>query len=269
MNSETMPEIAAARAGTLRARSAFISDVHLGTPGCRAEQLLDFLRNLDVEHLFLVGDIIDLERMQQAVHWPSSHTAVMRAIFRLAEGGMHVTYVPGNHDANLRAFAGSEFRGVRLRLNTIHETADGRRLLVTHGDQFDAELRIGSLKERIGSAAYQWLVDVDVGINRVRERLGYNRIRIASAVKMKISSARQYIEEFECLASLYARRRGLDGIVCGHIHKPACIEDEGIGYYNDGDWVEHCSALVEDADGRIRNITWAADSLPVAAPDAA
>ena len=269
MNSETMPEIDAARAGKLRARSAFISDVHLGTPGCRAELLLDFLRNLDVDKLFLVGDIIDLERMQQSVHWPSSHTAVMRTIFRLAGAGMDVTYVPGNHDANLRAFAGSEFRGVKLRLNTVHETADGRRLLVTHGDQFDSELRIGSLKERIGSAAYQWLVDVDVSINRVRKRLGYQRIRIASAVKMKITSARQYIEEFECLASLYARRRGLDGIVCGHIHKPACIEEDGFGYYNDGDWVEHCSALVEDETGGLRDIAWTVDPLPEAAPDAA
>lgn len=269
MASETMPEVGATHGGTLRARSAFISDVHLGTAGCRAELLLDFLRSLDVDRLYLVGDIIDLERMQQAVYWPSSHTAVMRTIFRLADAGMDVTYVPGNHDANLRAFCGSDFRGVKLRLNTIHETADGRRLLVTHGDQFDSELRIGSLKERIGSAAYQWLVDVDVGINRVRERLGYERIRIASAVKMKVASARQYIEEFECLASLHARRRGLDGIVCGHIHKPACIEDEGVGYYNDGDWVEHCSALVEDATGGIRDIAWSADSLPAAAPDAA
>lgn len=269
MNDAKTPETAPELGGTLRARSAFISDLHLGTAGCRAELLLDFLEHCDVDHLFLVGDVIDLERMQQSVHWPSSHTAVMRQIFRLAAAGMEVTYIPGNHDARLRAFAGSEFKGVKLRLNTIHETADSRRLLVTHGDQFDSELRIGSLKERIGSAAYQWLVDVDVGINRVRERLGYDRIRLASAVKMKVASARRYIDEFECLATLHARRRGLDGIVCGHIHKPACVEEDGIGYYNDGDWVEHCSVLVEDTSGRMRDITWSGDSLSVAAPNAA
>ena len=260
MTDDTMTDAAARVSGTLRARSAFISDVHLGTVGCRAELLLDFLRRLDVERLYLVGDIIDMQRMQQAVHWPTSHSAVMRTLFRHAANGMQVFYIPGNHDAALRAFAGSDIKAVRIRLNTVHETGDGRRLLVTHGDQFDAELRIGSLKERVGSAAYQWLVDVDAGINRVRARFGYERVRIASAVKMKIASARRYIDEFECLATLHARRRGLDGIVCGHIHKPACIVDDGVGYYNDGDWVEHCSAIVEDDAGGLRTVSWTGGS---------
>lgn len=269
MINETMADVPTGFGGRLRERSAFISDLHLGTAGCRAELLLDFLEHLDVDRLFLVGDVIDLERMTQSVHWPSSHTAVMRQVFRLAAAGMDVTYIPGNHDAGLRAFAGSTFKGVKLRLNAIHTTADGRRLLVTHGDQFDSELRIGSLKERLGSAAYGWLVDVDVSINRVRERLGYQRVRLASAVKMKIASARRYIDEFECLATLHARRRELDGIVCGHIHKPACIEDEDVSYYNDGDWVEHCSVLVESHQGQMRNIVWTGGSESMAAFDAA
>lgn len=237
-------------------KSAFISDLHLGTPGCRAERLLEFLNRLNVEQLFLVGDIVDLERMQQVVHWPASHTAVMQRVFEMAADGVKVTYIPGNHDARIRAFAGSSFNGIDIRLNTIHTTAAGRRLLVTHGDQFDAELRIGSLKEKIGSAAYQWLLSVDAGVNKVRTRFGYDKVSIASAMKMRIKSAQQYIQQYEQTAVRHAQKRGLDGIVCGHIHKPEIFDVSGVGYFNDGDWVEHCSAILEDENGNLVAWKW-------------
>lgn len=237
-------------------KSAFISDLHLGTRGCRAERLLEFLNRLNVEQLFLVGDIVDLERMQQVVHWPESHTAVVQRVFAMAAAGVRVTYIPGNHDARIRALAGSNFLGIDIRLNTIHTTASGKRLLVTHGDQFDAELRIGSLKEKIGSAAYQWLLSVDAGVNKVRVRFGYDKVSIASAMKMRIKSAQQYIQQYEQTAVRHAHKRGLDGIVCGHIHKPEIFDVGGVSYFNDGDWVEHCSALLEDQSGNLISWKW-------------
>ena len=255
VSPESAP-IASVGGETVHGTSAFISDLHLGTSGCRAERLLDFLQHLSVDNLFLVGDVIDLERMQQVVHWPQVHTEVMQQVFAMVRQGTRVTYIPGNHDARLRTFAGSNFQGVDIRLNTIHETRQGKRLLITHGDQFDAELKIGSLKEKLGSAAYQWLLDFDAGINKVRERFGYEKISVASTLKMRIKSAQQYIRKYEQTAVRHARKRGLDGIVCGHIHKPACFEQDGVGYYNDGDWVEHCTALIEDAQGNLANIRW-------------
>ncbi|MEM7612047.1 MAG: UDP-2,3-diacylglucosamine diphosphatase, partial [Pseudomonadota bacterium] len=240
----------------LHGASAFISDMHLGTKGCRGAALVQFLRHLDVDNLYLVGDIIDLQRMAQSMNWSDSHTQAMREIFRLAASGVNVTYIPGNHDAHLRAFAGTEFGGVKIRLNTIHTTRDGRRLLVTHGDQFDGQLRIGSLKERFGSAAYQWLLDMDAGINRVRQRLGYQQVSVTASLKMRFDSARQYIREFERTAANDARKRGLDGIVCGHIHKPAIMTIDGVGYFNDGDWVEHGTALMERNDGMLELTKW-------------
>ncbi|MEL7023348.1 MAG: UDP-2,3-diacylglucosamine diphosphatase [Pseudomonadota bacterium] len=244
----------------LHGSSAFISDLHLGTAGCRAERILDFLEHLNVEQLYLVGDIIDLERMQQSVHWPESHTRVLQRLFQMTALGTEVIYIPGNHDARIRAFAGTTFKGIKIRMNAIHTTQSGKRLLVTHGDQFDSELKIGSLKEKIGSAAYQWLVSFDVGVNRVRARFGYEDVSIASAMKLRIKSAQQYIARYEALALSHAKRRGLDGIVCGHIHKPAIIESDDVVYYNDGDWVEHCSVLVEATDGTLANYQWSSHS---------
>ncbi|MEO0575349.1 MAG: UDP-2,3-diacylglucosamine diphosphatase [Pseudomonadota bacterium] len=234
--------------------SAFISDVHLGTPGCRAEPLLAFLGKLKVAHLYLVGDIIDFERMQHHVYWPDSHSAVIRRILDIASNGTEVTYIPGNHDANLRIFAGTDLHGVKLRMNAIHTTVDQRRLLVTHGDQFDAKLRIGSFKEKIGSVAYGWLLGLDNNVNRVRDKLGFDRLRLASSLKMRFKSAQQYIEDYEITAREHAAQRNLDGIVCGHIHKPATLMRNGVTYYNDGDWVEHCSAVIEDNNGVLNTI---------------
>lgn len=246
----------------IRAESVWLSDTHLGTRGCRAEQLLDFLRALDSPNLFLVGDIVDLQMMRSAVHWPPSHGAVLREIVRLTLDGTRVVYIPGNHDAELRLFAGTRHAMIDVYRQYVHETRCGRRLLVTHGDQFDRDLRVGSLKERIGSAAYRWLVDMDAGLNRARSRLGYQPLRIASGIKMRVNSALEYIERFEALAEDYARREGFDGIICGHIHRPAIRRHGDVIYCNDGDWVEHCTALVEHPDGRLGLVSWDGEAEP-------
>ncbi|MEN7342431.1 MAG: UDP-2,3-diacylglucosamine diphosphatase [Pseudomonadota bacterium] len=240
------------RVTTYRGNAAFISDVHLGTRSCRAEALLAFLKRLDTKTLYLVGDIIDLERMSQSVHWQRTHSAVVRELFQLAATGTHVVYIPGNHDAPFRALAGRRVNGIDIHLNTVHETAHGERLLVTHGDQFDSELRIGNIKEKIGSVAYKLLMDLDVNVNRLRARLGYRQLNLARSVKGRIKSVTRYINDYEELATKYASQRGLDGVICGHIHKP-CIRTCGrLRYFNTGDWVEHGTALVEDDHGQIR-----------------
>ncbi|MEM7763395.1 MAG: UDP-2,3-diacylglucosamine diphosphatase [Pseudomonadota bacterium] len=263
------PQSSAASTSRITGRSAFLSDVHLGTRNCRAEALLEFLTRLNTDNLFLVGDIVDLQRMASAVHWPRSHTAIIHKLFSLAAAGMRVVFIPGNHDAALRVHAGTTVNGVEIRLNAIHQTADGRRLLITHGDQFDSELRIGSLKEKIGSAAYEWLLGIDVGINRVRSRFGYEETSIASAVKMRVRSAQQYIREYEQLAADNARKRGLDGIVCGHIHKPEIARIDETDYLNTGDWVEHGTALLEDRHGRMQLIHTSDATAVTSEPQAA
>jgi UDP-2,3-diacylglucosamine pyrophosphatase LpxH len=240
----------------VQAEAVWLSDTHLGTRGCRARQLLDFLRSLETSRLFLVGDILDFEAMRSTVYWPPVHGEVLHEIMRLSRQGTRLMYIPGNHDAELRLFDGTDHRLIEIRRRHVHETRSGRRLLVTHGDEFDRDLRVGSMKERLGSAAYRWLVDMDAGLNRVRHRLGYRPVRMASTIKMRINAAMDYIHRFENTAIEYVRRQGLDGIVCGHIHRPAVRQAGDVIYCNDGDWVEHCTALVENREGRLGLVSW-------------
>jgi len=246
----------------VQAEAVWLSDTHLGTRGCRARQLLDFLRSLETRQLFLVGDILDFEAMRNTVYWPPVHGEVLHEIMRLSREGTRVIYIPGNHDAELRLFDGTDHHLIEIRRRHIHETRCGRRLLVTHGDEFDRDLRVGSMKERLGSAAYRWLVDMDAGLNRVRHRLGYRPVRMASAIKMRVNAALDYIHRFENTAIDYVRAQGLDGIVCGHIHRPAVRRAGGVIYCNDGDWVEHCTALVENREGRLGLVSWDGESEP-------
>src|SRR5687768_1657678 len=138
----------------LRLRSVFISDVHLGTRGCRADQLLEFLKSVDVDYLFLVGDIVDLWAMRRSFFWPQQHNDVLRTILGKAKGGSRVIYVPGNHDAELREFCGSVFGNLEIRRKYVHETAAGESLLVVHGDEFDAAVKFSPWLARLGSHAY-------------------------------------------------------------------------------------------------------------------
>ncbi|MBS0375218.1 MAG: UDP-2,3-diacylglucosamine diphosphatase [Proteobacteria bacterium] len=251
-------------------RTAFISDVHLGFRGCQAEYLLDFLRRLEVEHLVLVGDIVDLWSLKRSMYWPSSHHEVLREILRIARSGTRVTYVPGNHDEGFRELCGGEVAGIEIRRDFIHEAADGRRYLVLHGDDFDGAVKFSGLLKHFGEFMYDVLLWAGRGVQAVRRRLGFGHWSLASWIKHQVPDARRYIERFEHAAAHAAHRHGLDGVICGHIHQPGIREVSGVRYCNDGDWVEHCSALVEDRSGRLAVVHWAgAAAMPVGAPPVA
>ncbi len=268
---------AAEGAANRRYRSVFISDVHLGTRGCQAELLLDFIRELECETLYLVGDIVDGWKMKSGWYWPQSHNDVVQKILRLARKGVSVIYVPGNHDDRIRDFCGVHFGGVVVARDAIHETADGRRYLVIHGDEFDGVVQHAKWLAFLGDWAYRALLASNTLINRARRRLGFGYWSFSAFLKTRVKNALQFIENFEQAVAEEARRRGVDGVICGHIHKAERRMFGEIEYINDGDWVESCTALVEHADGRLEILEWAkararvaaAPPLPVGEPLAA
>jgi len=237
-------------------RSVFISDVHLGTRGCQAELLLDFIRHVNCDHLYLVGDIIDGWKMKSGWFWPQSHNDVVQKVLRLARKGVSVTYVPGNHDDKIRDFCGVHFGGVVVVRDAIHQTADGRRFLVTHGDEFDGVVQHARWLALLGDWAYGAALAANTVVNRVGRRLGLRYWSFSAFLKTRVKKALQFIENFEQAVADEARRRGVDGVICGHIHKAEMREIDGIAYVNDGDWVESCTALVEHADGRLEILEW-------------
>jgi UDP-2,3-diacylglucosamine pyrophosphatase LpxH len=243
-----------------RYRAVFISDVHLGTRGCRADFLADFLRRVHCERLFLVGDIIDGWRLRKSWYWDDSHNEILRLILRHARAGTEVTYIPGNHDEMLRNWLslGLEVAGIRLRKEAVHTTADSRRLLVMHGDEFDSVVRYAKFLALLGDWAYDVALTVNRWFNAVRRRLGYPYWSLSAWLKRQVKEAVKAIDRFEAALATEARRRGFDGVVCGHIHHAEMREVQGVLYMNDGDWVESCTALVEHPDGRLELIDWAA-----------
>jgi UDP-2,3-diacylglucosamine pyrophosphatase LpxH len=240
-----------------RYRTVFISDVHLGTRGCQAELLLDFIRHIECDTLYLVGDIIDGWKLRSGWHWPQSHNDVVQKILRLARKGVNVIYVPGNHDDRVRDFCGVHFGGVVVARDAIHETADGRRFLVLHGDEFDGVVQHAKWLAFVGDYAYRALIATNTLFNRARRRMGFGYWSLSAFLKTKVKNALQFVENFEAAVADEARRRGVDGVICGHIHKAEMRDIDGISYINDGDWVESCSALVEHADGRLEILEWA------------
>jgi len=238
-------------------RSVFLSDIHLGTPGCQAELLLDFLRHLSCENLYLIGDIVDGWRLKNNWYWPQTHNDVVQKILRLARKGAHVTYVPGNHDDPARDFCGLHFGGVLVARDAVHATADGRRFLVVHGDEFDAVVRHATWLAHVGDHAYRVALWLNTIVNRARRRLGFDYWSLSAFLKSKVKNAVKFIDGFEVALASEARRRGFDGVICGHIHKAEMRMIDGIEYCNDGDWVESCTALVEFHDGRLEIIRWA------------
>ena len=241
----------------LRFRTIWISDLHLGTPGCNAELLFDFLRSTDCETLYLVGDIVDGWQLRKGWYWPSRHNDVIRCILKRAKKGMRVVYVPGNHDEAFRDYAGLDFGGVEVLDEDVHVTADGRRLLVLHGDQFDGVVLYARWLAFLGDHAYTVLLKSNVLVNWVRRRFGLPYWSLATHLKKRVKNAVQFICRFEEVVAHAAAERGVDGVVCGHIHSAEIREFGGITYYNDGDWVESCTALVEHADGRMEILDWA------------
>jgi UDP-2,3-diacylglucosamine pyrophosphatase LpxH len=240
-------------------RTVFISDVHLGTRGSRADFLARFLREMHCEHLYLVGDIFDGWRLRKSWYWDEAHDEVLRLILRHARGGARVTYIPGNHDEMVRAWLplNLEIAGVRLRAEDSHTTADGRRLLVMHGDVFDSVVRYARFLALLGDGAYRAALVLNRWFNLARRRLGYPYWSLSAWLKRQVKEAVKAIDRFESALAGEARERGFDGVVCGHIHHAEMRDLGGVLYLNCGDWVESCTALVEHHDGRLELVDWA------------
>jgi UDP-2,3-diacylglucosamine pyrophosphatase LpxH len=240
----------------VRCRAAFISDVHLGTRGCQAELLLEFIRALDCETLYLVGDIVDGWKLKSGWHWPQAHNDVVQKVLRMARRGVKIVYIPGNHDEVIRDFCGVHFGGVVVVRDAIHEAADGRRYLVTHGDEFDGVVQNARWLAFLGDWSYRALIALNTHFNRARRLFGLNYWSLSAFLKHKVKDAVAFIDRFEIAMADEARRRGVSGVICGHIHKAEIREFDGVHYLNDGDWVESCTALIERFDGGFEIVNW-------------
>jgi UDP-2,3-diacylglucosamine pyrophosphatase LpxH len=252
------PELDEAPRGRLHVRSVFISDLHLGTPGCQAVALLDFLKHVESDHLFLVGDIIDGWQLRRSWYWPQAHNDVVQKLLRKARKGCQVVFIPGNHDEFARKYVGHDFGGVQVAPEWLHLTADGRRLWVTHGDLFDGVIQCAKWLAYVGDSLYEFTLKLNRHLNSLRARLGLPYWSLSRYLKHKVKRAVSYVGDFESALAREARKRGADGVVCGHIHHAELRQIDGITYANDGDWVESLTALVEHADGRLEIIDWAA-----------
>ena len=241
-------------------RTIFLSDLHLGMRGCQADRVLDFVRHHSAERWVLAGDIVDGWALARAWRWPQSHNDVVQKLLREVRKGAEMVYVPGNHDGAARQFAGTTFGGILVQRDWVHTTADGRRLLVLHGDEFDGVVRLAPWLSKVGARAYEASLFLNGAVSAVRERLGMPYWSLAAALKDRTKRALQYVARFEEAVAALAARRGVDGVVCGHIHRPELrtVETEGgpVTYANCGDWVENCTALVEHWDGRLEIVRW-------------
>ncbi|MBL8352035.1 MAG: UDP-2,3-diacylglucosamine diphosphatase [Burkholderiaceae bacterium] len=248
-------------------RTVWISDVHLGTPGCQAAALLDFLRCVECETLYLVGDIIDGWQLRRSWYWPQSHNDVVQKILRKARKGTRVVFVPGNHDEFAPRYVEHNFGGVDVVDEAVHVTADGRALWITHGDLFDGVIQCARWLAHVGDSAYEFTLRLNSGFNRARARLGLPYWSLSKYLKLKVKRAVSYVSDFEVAVAREARKRGLQGVVCGHIHHAEMREIDGVLYCNDGDWVESLTALVEHHDGRLEIADWSSRrALSLAGP---
>jgi len=234
-----------------RVRAAFISDLHLGARECQAGEIERFLRSVELEELYLVGDVVDLWSMRRGIYWPAGHHQVLKTIMEKARAGTRVIYIPGNHDELARSLVGSMLAGVEVHEEFVHTTRAGKRMLVIHGDVFDGAVRFSPLLRATGCALYGFLMTVNRYINRVRGLFGFQRWSLATWLKTRVGNAMAYVHRYEQAAAHAAAARGFDGIICGHIHRPRIARLEGVLYCNDGDWVEHCTALIEDRQGEL------------------
>ena len=238
-------------------RAIFISDLHLGTPGCQADALLDFMRSHSSEYLYLVGDIVDGWQLRRRWYWPQAHNDVVQKLLRCARKGCRVIFVPGNHDEFARGFIGHQFGGIEVVQDGVHVTADGRSLWVIHGDYFDGVIRCAKWLAYMGDNLYEITLKLSCHLNTVRARLGLPYWSLAAYLKQKVKTAMNYVTDFEEAVAGEARSRGHHGVVCGHIHRAEMRDIGGTLYCNDGDWVESRTALVEHHDGRLELISWA------------
>jgi UDP-2,3-diacylglucosamine pyrophosphatase LpxH len=239
-----------------RFRALFVSDVHLGTKGCQAERLLDFMRHHEADTIYLVGDIVDGWQLRSGWYWPQQHNDVVQKLLRQARKGVRIIYVPGNHDEFLRNYYGTHFGGVEVVENIMHEGADGRRYLVIHGDLFDLVVTQARWLAHLGDTAYTAALWLNTVFNKIRRLLGFPYWSLSKWAKLKVKNAVNFIGEFEKTLAAEARRHGADGVICGHIHHAVMHDDFGLRYVNCGDWVESCTAVAEHQDGRFEIIHW-------------
>lgn len=233
-----------------RVRAAWVSDLHLGTRASNAEAFLDFLRNYEIETLYIVGDLIDVWQLRRGIYWPQEHNDVVQKILRAARKGTHVIYIPGNHDEFVAGFQG-EYGNITIQKQAIHTTADGRRILVMHGHELDAVVQNARWLAFAGDAGYQFLLSLNPTINFFRRLFGHGYWSLSAYAKKRVKDAVNFIGEFEKAVVRYAEREQVDAVLCGHIHSASVRQIGESTYYNCGDWVETCSALVENFDGTI------------------
>jgi UDP-2,3-diacylglucosamine pyrophosphatase LpxH len=247
------------RQRALRHRAIFLSDIHLGTRGCQAELLLDFLKHNESERLYLVGDIVDGWRLKRWWYWPQAHNDVVQKILRKARKGTKVVYIPGNHDEAARQYLKLSFGRVRVEREAIHTQANGRRLLVIHGDEFDGVVRHARWLAILGDLGYAMALRLSHMLNWGRRQLHLPYWSLSAYLKHRVKNAVQFIGNYKDAVTGEARRRRVDGVVCGHIHHAEIRDMDGTLYCNVGDWVESCTALVEDFEGRLRILRWPED----------
>ena len=243
-------------ATTKHYRAIFISDLHLGTPGCQAEALLEFLKTHSCDTLYLVGDIIDGWQLRRKWYWPQAHNDVVQKLLRKARKGCRVIYVPGNHDEFARDFLDHSFGGVEVVESAVHVTADGKKLWVIHGDYFDGVIQFAKWLAYLGDTLYDWALKANRHLNYMRGRLGMPYWSLSAYLKLKVKKAVNFISDFEVAVAHEAKKLGYDGVVCGHIHHAEIRNIDGVLYCNDGDWVESLSTLVEHHDGRLEILTF-------------
>lgn len=256
MSTPILPLPVPGAAGMKRYRSIFISDVHLGSRGCKADCLLDFLNHVESDHLYLVGDIVDGWRLRKRWFWPVEHSEILSSLVERARPGTEVVYLPGNHDEALRRLIGQTLAGVKVMDDAIHQTVDGKRMLVVHGDVFDSVVREMKWLALLGSVAYETALAINTVFNAVRRCLGYGYWSISGFLKDQVKAAVRFVDNYEQRLAAEARLREVTGVICGHVHKPEMRTIDGVLYVNAGDWVENCSALVEHHDGRLELLNW-------------
>jgi len=237
-------------------KTVWLSDIHLGYKDCKAEYLLSFLENSEIETLYLVGDIIDMWAMSSQFRWPPAHNQVLHKLISISEQGTRVIYLPGNHDEPVQKYDGMFFGKIEIHREFIHKTLDGRKLLVLHGDQFDDDVCFGKFQAWFGDKAYDFLLFINRWYNFIRNKLGYPYWSLAGHIKGKIKGAHLAIERYRNAALNRVAELKLDGVVCGHIHHPEIKKIGCLTYFNDGDWIENCSALIEDMSGNISLTYW-------------
>ena len=237
-------------------RAIFISDLHLGTPGCQAEALLDFLRENESQYMYLIGDIVDGWQLRRKWYWPQAHNDVIQKLLRMARKGCRVVYVPGNHDEFARNFVQHHFGGVEVLKETTHTTVNGDTLWLIHGDLFDAVVQYAKWLAYVGDYMYELILKLNKHFNHLRAKFGLPYWSLSAYLKHKVKQAVGFINDYEIAVAKEAKRKGYQGVVCGHIHHAEIRNIDGVLYCNDGDWVESRTALVEHMDGKLEIIYW-------------